>query len=40
MIDNLKIIYKQAKDFKRKIKTWINGTWLKDTEIVIKEENI
>lgn len=38
--DNLKIIYKQAKDFRRKIKTWINGTWLKDIEIVIQEENI
>ncbi|NFN06088.1 hypothetical protein FDB50_15395 [Clostridium botulinum] len=37
---NLKEIYKIAKQFKRKIKTWIKGTWLEDIEIVIQEENI
>ncbi|OSA86515.1 UNVERIFIED_ORG: hypothetical protein B2H98_18200 [Clostridium botulinum] len=39
---NLKEIYKTAKQFRSKIKTWIKGTWLEleNIEIVIQEENI
>ncbi|WP_321994615.1 hypothetical protein [Clostridium butyricum] len=38
--ENMDEVYKIAQKLKRKISSWINGTWLKNIEISIEEQNV
>lgn len=38
--NNLKFLYTEAKKFRTKIKNWLSGTYLRNTPIIIEEENV